>query len=80
MATIEDLATEYDMQPYELLAFLDLHHLDTTADLDDSVEGYIRDLLDNTDDQGYHGTKPDFGPAIDALYDQAGYDTSLSRD
>ena len=47
MATITTIATEHDMQPYELAAFLDLgHKTDYEKELDEEAAQNIVDLLE----------------------------------
>lgn len=56
MATIASIAAEHDMQPHELAALADLEHLGQSDDLDDDTERFVRDLVDNTDDDGVYRT------------------------
>ena len=47
MATIRTLATDYQMQPYEVAAALDLGWpYDETAELDHAPEATYREVLD----------------------------------
>ncbi len=44
MATITSLATEWNAQPYEVAAFLDLgRDYNETAELDESTEAFYRE-------------------------------------
>lgn len=54
MATIASLAAKYDMQPYELQAYADLNETMQDAELDETTETFIRDLLDNSTDGVYN--------------------------
>lgn len=53
MATIDTLAAEYNMQPYELSALVDVPQ---GIDLDADTEAHVRDVAEHTDADGvYHG-------------------------
>ncbi|WP_157239479.1 hypothetical protein [Catenuloplanes japonicus] len=54
MTTIASLAAEYNMQPHEVQALADLNDTPQTAELDDTTETHLRDLLTNTDDDGVY--------------------------
>lgn len=54
MATIASLAAEYNMQPYELQAYANLYETGQHDTLDDAVETFARDLLDNSTNGVYN--------------------------
>lgn len=56
MATIASIAAEHNMQPYELAALTDLDDIDQSDELDAETEAFVRDVVDNTDDDGVYRT------------------------
>ncbi|MEV0267757.1 hypothetical protein AB0H43_03195 [Hamadaea sp. NPDC050747] len=55
MTTITDLAREYNIEPEGLRVAVDMTDVEQTAPLTAEQEAFIRDVVENTDEDGvYH--------------------------